>query len=471
MCQKRATVSRRAGARAGLQSLLVLLLCGSFVAGAMGAETTTPPADAATFELKEISTFDAPDVVRSRLLVGAFSECQTEPDKNVKAYPSFKSDKPLYGSLQVGGAPTEPDTGYHYAFALDESAGTGQGYDRLYLDTNLNGDLTDDACLSPTKDVPEKALMNPSASDSGISERCFEPLRLRVTPGDGPQHEIEVLPRFLGYPGSRSYAILTATKARMGKIEIAGEHFTAVLCHSRGIPGPFDHPATGLYLLAAGSSNARPAASWHGGEQLMAMHRKGNAYYRLAATPNGDKLFVWPYRGAFGTLEVKSGARNVQEVQATGSLASKDIAISLNESLGTQRASSSNSFRVPVGDYAVQMLNVTYDKLNCLVLRNSHADGQPSGRAQAGPAVYAINIREDAPFVLDLSGKPQVLFASPGKDHRIARGRQLDVKAVLIDPALDIMFRAIREQDQLNPKVTIARANGQVIADGVMPFG
>ncbi|MBN1362785.1 MAG: hypothetical protein JW993_19460 [Sedimentisphaerales bacterium] len=450
---------------------MILLLFGSFAAATMGAESSSPPADAAAFELKEISTFDAPEVLRSRLLVGAYCECQTEADKNVEAYPSFKSDKPLYGSLQVGGATTEPDTPYHYAFAFDESEGTGQGYDRLYLDTNRNGDLTDDTCLSPTKDVPNKALMNPGASNSGVSERCFEPLKLRVAPGDDPQHQLEVMPRFLRYPGSRSFAILTTTKAWMGEIEIGGERFTAVLCHTRGIPGRFDHPATGLFLLAPGDPSGRPTVSWYGGEQLMAMHRKGDTYYRLGATPSGDKLFVWPYQGAFGTLEVKAGQRSVERVQATGSLASEDIAVSLTEGLGSQTANRSNSFRVPVGDYAIQMLNVTYDKLNCLTLRNNHADGQPGGRAQAGPAVYAIKIREDAPFVLDFSGKPQVLFASPAKDCRVRAGEQLDVKAVLIDPALDIMFRAIRERDQLNPKVTIARANGQVVADGVMPFG
>ncbi len=117
------------------------------------------------------------------------------------------------------------------------------------------------------------------------------------------------------------------------------------------------------------------------------------------------------------------------------------------------------------------MLNITYDTLQCMVLRNIHADGMPRGRSQEGPPVYAIRIRADKPFVLDFSGKPEVLFASPSKSHRVARGGQLDVKAVLIDPSLDIMFRSIRQSGQLNPKVVIKRAGGAIVAEGVMPFG
>ncbi|MBN2315008.1 MAG: hypothetical protein JXM79_13840 [Sedimentisphaerales bacterium] len=109
-----------------------------------------------------------------------------------------------------------------------------------------------------------------------------------------------------------------------------------------------------------------------------------------------------------------------------------------------------------------------------------------------GDRIFGIQIREDKPFVFDFSNKPEVLFASPAKDCRIRLNEELTVKAVLIDPKLDIMIRGPTdtsrkkkrerssvdgrkytswEQISLDPKVIIKRANGEKVAEGVMPFG
>ena len=426
------------------------------------------PESAAAVPLKEISVFDVPVTVNRRFIFGAYVVCQTEPDEDVKRYPELKSDKPLYGSFQVGGERTEPETGYRYAFALDESKGAGQGYDRMIIDLNLNGDLTDDAYCRPMKDVPEKALIT---SSSFVAQVCFDPVMLRVTPADDPQHRLEVMPRFFAYQGERRYATLVPTKVHTGTVRIGLKKFDVVLGHSAAIPGWFDHPDTSLYLLPANRPNDSPVANWYGGNQLKALHRTLGTYYRLSATPNGDRLFLWPYQGPFGVLEIKAGQRDVGTVFATGSLVSHDMTISLTEGFEGRNVATSNSYRVPVGDYCPLLLNVTYGTLNALVLRNRHADGRSGGRAQEGPPIHAIRIREGQPFVLDFSSEPQVLFASPGKDQRVALGDELDVKAVLTDPTLDIMFRQISQGGRLNPTVVIKRANGQIVAEGTMPFG
>jgi len=62
-----------------------------------------------------------------------------KPDSLLKAPPAV-SRYPLYGELQAGGQPM--------LLRLDESKGTGQGYDRLIVDVNRNGDLTDDPVIS-----------------------------------------------------------------------------------------------------------------------------------------------------------------------------------------------------------------------------------------------------------------------------------------------------------------------------------
>ena len=60
------------------------------------------------------------------------------PAARPKAEPKYASRRPAYFALPLGPART-PCT-----LALDESGGTGKGYDRLYADVNGNGDLSDD---------------------------------------------------------------------------------------------------------------------------------------------------------------------------------------------------------------------------------------------------------------------------------------------------------------------------------------
>ncbi len=91
--------------------------------------------------------------------------------------------------------------------------------------------------------------------------------------------------------------------------------------------------------------------------------------------------------------------------------------------------------------------------------------------------------------MLDFAAKPDVMFASPAKDQRLKLGEELQVKAVLVDPVLDFMIRNLddstRKQTKdtngkalgyernlsLDPIVLITRANGEKVAEGVMPFG
>ncbi len=75
-----------------------------------------------------------PLIVLPALLAGAFA-CRGEGEKE----PAYSSDKPLYAHIVLS-----EDGSKVLKLALDESEGAGKGYDRLYADVNLNGDLTDD---------------------------------------------------------------------------------------------------------------------------------------------------------------------------------------------------------------------------------------------------------------------------------------------------------------------------------------
>lgn len=81
------------------------------------------------------------------------------------------------------------------------------------------------------------------------------------------------------------------------------------------------------------------------------------------------------------------------------------------------------------------------------------------------------------------------MFTSPTNSQRIKLGDTVMVSAVLVDPKLDVMIRGLddtsRKQTKgadgkplgyerdlsLDPRVVVTRANGQKVAEGVMPFG
>ncbi len=259
-------------------------------------------------------------------------------------------------------------------------------------------------------------------------------------------------------------------KVREGLIQVGDTQRKVFLGRRGGRTDQFDLPDTVLYLLPA-DRPIRNLPSWIGGQQLSSTYRHGDSFYRFSATAAGDKLFVRCYEGPLGTLQIGTGGRKVSEVSVVGSVASPDTAVLVSDERDTGGSTSVRSCRLPVGDYDPGFLNITYDRLQFGILRNYHGDGQPRARLANRSRPGAIRLRADQPFVLDFSGRPQVLFALPAKEQRVQRGAELMVKGVLIDPALDVMFRYIRQERQLDPKVIIQRANGEIVARGAMPFG
>jgi hypothetical protein len=78
---------------------------------------------------------------------GGYSSPSWQKPAGIKRTPKSVSSKPLYGVLT---SPNPLISQPGMAFMLDESGGTGQGFDRLYVDLNRNGDLTDELPASKT---------------------------------------------------------------------------------------------------------------------------------------------------------------------------------------------------------------------------------------------------------------------------------------------------------------------------------
>lgn len=87
----------------------------------------------------EFKTLNAQDAMAFPGGAGIYGSIQPNKPAGIRKEPPAISKHPLYGEL------TGQTVRDRLCFRLDESKGDGKGYDRLIVDMNRNGDLTDDA--------------------------------------------------------------------------------------------------------------------------------------------------------------------------------------------------------------------------------------------------------------------------------------------------------------------------------------
>jgi hypothetical protein len=459
------------GGRGILLYCTLLFLPSAFV---LGQTREPPPANTSqplpakegeqTFVLNEVSIFDVA-VHQAELQQGQTVPCTEMADANVVAYPRFKSQHPLYGTLRTY-PPEEQSVPPTYRFALDESGGTGQGYDQLYFDLNRDNNLTNDKVMAVQKNPPARARLDLV----NTRQIVFETIALPFPFGAQGQRPMEVLPRLMVFPDQRKMMCFIATEAREGQIQVDGRQYDVLLAHRGQIAGWFDHPGTAIYVVSFAEAAIR---LWGTGSDLMGTHHVGATFCQFSATPAGDRLTLRFCTGPLGTFEVGPAGRKVGRLTMSGSLrsATTTVPIGVDPSSG-RPLSPSRSYKLPVDDYRVDWLSVQLDALSVTIVSNYHLDGKPLGKMMERQHTYdSIAIRQDKPFVLEFSSKAEVLFALPARDHRVKLGEQLKVEGVLVDPILDVAFRQVIQGKQLDPKVTIMRANGEIVAEGTMPFG
>jgi hypothetical protein len=436
-----------------------------------------------TFKLREVSAFEYGD---EGFLRGQSGACEDKPYPQVKAYPAFASKKPIYGSIHFNLDRKQPNSGQAVYYAVDESKGTGKGYDRLYFDADGDLDLRNDPVVKPQRQPPDKARQNYSGIKAQV---IFDCLTLNLDGGPAGLRPVQVMPRLMiSVYEKEEYKQMTFVRTRLyrGDIEFGVVPYEALLGNDYAISGRLDTPGTLLILRPKGPSGDR--VRWWGSDRLMAIHKVKGSFYTFSASPTGDQLTVHPYRGELGAFEIGPGGRALEDMTVTGSLEGEERAVAVGGEIVASSPKAERSCQLPVGDYRPNYITIQFGHLRIAASHNYHADGKPMGWSERAP-VYGITIRKDKPFVLDFSNKPDVMFASPAKDLRIKLGESLQVKAVLIDPKLDMMIRRFEDTApkqtkpaegqaagnqrpaSLDPQVIITRANGEKVAEGVMPFG
>jgi hypothetical protein len=110
-----------------------IFLCGALLLASSGISTATDyPLAFKALDAHQALSFPSGTTIYALIQPG-------KPSGLVKAPPAVSS-YPLYGQIAAGGD--------QLLFRLDESKGTGRGYDRLIVDVNRNGDLTDDPVVN-----------------------------------------------------------------------------------------------------------------------------------------------------------------------------------------------------------------------------------------------------------------------------------------------------------------------------------
>ncbi len=231
---------------------------------------------------------------------------------------------------------------------------------------------------------------------------------------------------------------------------------------------------------------------WSGSQSLYSYHKFDNKFYEFMLIENGTKIAARPYTGPLGIIQFGKGGRELEKVELNGSLKNEDdIAVPVRVINKENWPNIATECAVPVGNYTPSNIYIHYDNLLIRISDNSTNSQYLSNRKDI---VYGIQVREDKPYVLDFSNEPKVIINyPPNSQTSFSRGQEIKFAAVLIDPKLDIIIRGLHDKsvkvykefkDQngkvvhattlyksLDPNVVIARADGEVIAEGIMPFG
>jgi hypothetical protein len=435
-----------------------------------------------TYKLREVSVFEPG---KDNFLRGQMCRCQDKPFSEVKHYPAFTSQAPIFGSVRFGGRLDETNSSLLFYFAADESRGTGKGYDRFYFDANRDLDLRNDPIAKLQLSPPDHGYKPNFAGIKVVA--AFDFLKVNLGTNGGNPDLVEIMPRLLltgNDTQTYRYLFFVRTHLFEGDIRIAGEKFHAVLGDDYAVSPSFNFPGTALVL-----SQGNNTFDWWGGDRISAMHKVDGHFFSFSATQDGE-LTVHPYLGDMGIFEVGPGTRQLtnNNFSLTGSLDSRNWAVAAGGDIEHGRPTEVSRCQLPVGDYLLEFLTLQFGRLRIQLSQNYHSEGKRQSR-DGRPSVYGITIRKGQPFALDFSNQPEVMFTSPTNSQRIKVDDTLTVAAVLVDPKLDIMIRHLDDTSHkqtkdaegkplgyernlsLDPTVIITRANGNKVAEGVMPFG
>jgi len=247
-------------------------------AAALGSAPRQGSAGARVFELEDTPAprFAALDASRRRV---APVDAVPERPPGLRGVPELVAEEPLFGAVPLGGA--EAPGGWLY-FAVDKRKPTARRYDRLYLDLDRDGDLSDEE-----------------------ERRTWEEFELALEPGDGlGARTVELKPRVRTDRDERTTLTLYFTRVKRGEVEVGHARLEVALAPDPQLSGRFDLPGCHLVLRPPSSPSLEEGLeeevegagpSWFPSEDRLGSGRLiGGEYYVFSAAPDGSRLTVTP---------------------------------------------------------------------------------------------------------------------------------------------------------------------------------
>lgn len=446
----------------------VFLLCLVFIGPqACGQEKDRPPSGLVLKPGIYSAKWEIPKPTRdSRLgsIVGWAKFYKERP--SLKGKPKLASESPFYGYVRLE---TYGEPGREILFALDESKGTGKGYDTIYLDVNGNHDLSDDAQVSAKNihqggkytrveftrvaSIPVNKLF-PGATNTNLVEMDIDVVHHVRDRGKSAESWGDVWLRghWRGEVNTNKGKIpfRLADSSGNGRYDDRIALLGLPKKYQMGDQILFDWDANGKFptALLSGPDPSIERYCFSSGVSI------AGKLYALTTSPSGDKLKVARYTGPTARLSLK--------VLRVGKVPITLKGIRLAGSTGLYWLPlDGGSLQVPAGRYA----------LNQVRLNARHRDGSD----WSAIGIYGKPFTASAGKTVAVPVRPGVkmAIAPDSREVKLKRGKDVHIAldfALLSGGKVGGVFRT-DSRSRPEATVSIKDANGKIVKTGKAGFG
>jgi len=450
----------------GRMILLSLILMGGTIRlGGLSAARATE-AKAAEFKLEPFSILEYDGPLKYRLRMGQPVAIENQaPSSKVRAYPPLKSAKPVYGQAVLGGLPFAAASGEHFHFVLDESGGTGSGYDRLVFDQNGDLDLSNDPVVSKDANPPKGLGIDGFPGTQVV----FDAFDLVLNADNAAQvRRQRVIPQYQGFQDSHIMCFL-APMGRKGKIKIGSQEFACLLTQDV-ISGGFDSPWISCYFDDKSQ----------GLDVLGCWPYIDGAFQIRSVDCIGTRLTVRPYTGPLGSFAIGAPAG-----------ISGDITVGMGWIMGEDRIidlmkcpEQGSKPQVPVGDYRPIQMAVDHQQK-----RITLGMPAPNPAIERPTAPASVKVRETGAVAFSFPQLKDVQFKWAKSRTSFKPGDEVKVEASIGNLEAGLFLAGLEDMTKkeqtlklpdgtdyeryasIDPRIVITNSKGERVAQGKMPFG